>query len=141
MLIIKQQGTKVIQCDRCGKNFTRLTTLRNHFNIKKTCEPLLKNISIEELKEKYKFKKGIYKCENCGKEYKSAVGKCNHKKKCLLNPVIIEKKTIDKLETELEKKDTKLEEEKLKREKLEEQIKQLLLEKTENVKVINNNYC
>tara|TARA_Y100000389_G_C17376920_1_gene472182 strand:+ start:217 stop:1179 length:963 start_codon:yes stop_codon:yes gene_type:complete len=135
--IIKQKNKK-IQCDRCGKNFTTLANRRRHFNIKKTCKPLLKNILIEDLREKYKVQQGIYKCENCGKEYKSAVGKCKHKKKCLLNPIIIEKKTIDKLETELEEKDIKLEEKDTKLEELEEQVKQLLLEKSENVKTINN---
>ena len=133
MLIIKQNELKVIQCDRCGKKFTRLTSLRTHFNNKKLCEPLIKDIPIEELKEKYKVRKGCYKCENCGKEYKSAVGKCNHKKKCLLNPAIIEKKEKEILVNELEI---------IKQEK-EELEKQLVLQNkdnidTSNAKIINS---
>ena len=133
--IIKQNEQNIIQCDRCSNTFSNMTNLRRHFNKKNICKPVLKDISIEELIEKYKVKKGCYKCENCGKEYKSAVGKCKHKKKCLLNPVIIEKKNIDKLETELKSvKDDKQE--------LEAKVQQLLLEKTQaleaNAKIINN---
>ena len=135
MLNIIQKPLKIIQCDRCGKEFTRLTSLRTHFNNKRVCKPLLKDIPIEELKEKYKVNRGCYKCENCGKEYKTADGKYKHKKKCLLNPAIIEKKNIDKLETELKSvKDDKQE--------LEAKVQQLLLERTQaqeaNAKIINN---
>ena len=136
---IIQKHKNIIRCDRCGNSFTTIANLRKHFNRKNICEPLLKNIPIEELKEKYKVRKGCYKCENCGKEYKSANGKYKHKKKCLVNPAIIEKKNIDKLETEL--KSVK-QEEKLKREELEAKVQQLLLEKTQaleaNAKIINN---
>jgi len=97
----------------------------------------MKDISIIVLKEKYKIRKGVYKCENCGKEFKTSSGKCKHKKKCLVNPVIIEKKTISKLETELDK-------EIIKRKKLEKQVEQLILEKTQlqeaHSRVINNDH-
>ena len=129
--IVSQNDTKVIQCERCSKEFTRFTHLRRHFNNKKICKPVLKDIPIEELIEKYKVKKGCYKCENCGKEYKSAVGKCKHKKKCILNVALIEKKEKEELKTELERKDNELDELK----------KQLLVEKKrceENAKIINN---
>ena len=133
---IIQKHTKIIQCDRCGTEFKNLRNLRNHFNRKNTCKPLLKDIPIEELKEKYKVNRGCYKCENCGKEYKTADGKYKHKKKCLVNPAIIEKKNIDKLETELKSvKDDKQE--------LEAKVQQLILERTQaqeaNAKIINNN--
>ena len=137
MSIVKQKQHNIIQCDRCGINFTRLTSLRIHLKKKKTCEPILKNIPVLELINKYKVRKGCYKCENCGKEYKSAVGKCKHKKKCLVNPVIIEKKTISKLETELDKEVSK-------RKELEKQVEQLILEKTQlqeaHARVINNDH-
>ena len=130
--IVKQNELKVIHCDRCGKDFTRFTHLRRHFHNKRVCKPVLKNIPIEELIEKYKVRKGCYKCENCGKEYKSKVGKCNHKKKCLLNPAIIEKKEKDILANELQ----------LVKEKNEELEKQLVLQSSinaSNAKIINNN--
>ena len=132
---IVQINKKIIHCDRCGYNFTTIANLRKHLNKKNTCEPILKDISIEELKEKYKVKKGCYKCENCGKEFKTSSGKCKHKKKCLVNPVIIEKKTISKLETELDKEVSK-------RKELEKQVEQLILEKTQlqeaNAKLVVN---
>jgi hypothetical protein len=144
MSIVKQKQHNIIQCDRCGINFTRLTSLRTHLKKKKTCEPILKDIPVLVLINKYKVRKGCYKCENCGKEYKSAVGKCKHKKKCLVNPVIIEKKTINILEDELEKKDILLDKEVIRRKELEKQVEKLILEKTQlqeaHAKVINNNH-
>ena len=142
--IVIQQLKKVIECDRCGNNFKTISNLRKHFNRKNICEPILKDIPIEELKEKYKVRKGVYKCENCGKEYKTKDGKYKHKKKCLVNPVIIKKKTIDILENELEKKDIELDKEVSKRKELEKQVEQLILEKTQlqekHARVINNDH-
>ncbi len=130
-----EKRTKIVQCERCGTEFKNLRNLRCHFDRKNTCKPLLKDIPIEELKEKYKIKKGCYKCENCGKEFKTSSGKCKHKKKCSINPIIIEKKTISKLETELDKEVSK-------RKELEKQVEQLLLEKTQlqeaNAKLVVN---
>jgi hypothetical protein len=97
-----QNEQKVIQCDRCSNIFANMTNLRRHFNNKNVCKAILKDISIEELKEKYKVKKGCYKCENCGKEYKSKSGKYKHKSKCLLNIAIIEKNDKIELKNELE---------------------------------------
>ena len=125
---IIQKHKKIIQCDRCGTEFKNLRNLRNHFNRKNTCKPLLKDIPIEELKEKYKVRKGCYKCENCSKEFKTADGKYKHKKKCLVNPAIIEKRENDKLKDELEKKDNELDE-----------LKKQLVSKTNDDKVISTN--
>jgi len=133
MLKIIQNPLKLIQCDRCGKEFTRLTSLRTHFNNKKVCKPIFKDIPIEELKEKYKVNKGCYKCENCGKEYKTSDGKYKHKKKCLINPAIIEKNKIDKLENELDN----IKEDK---EKLQKQVEELLLEKTQIQEQLKSNH-
>jgi len=125
---IKQFEQNIIQCDRCSNTFSNMTNLRRHFHKKKVCKPILEDIPIEELKEKYKVRKGCYKCENCGKEYKSAVGKCNHKKKCLLNTAIIEKKNIEILKDELERKNNEL-----------DNLKKQLVSKTTDDKVISTN--
>ena len=130
---VSQNNKKVIQCDRCSNTFSNMTNLRRHFNNKKVCKPILKDIPIEELIEKYKVKKGIYKCENCGKEYKSKSGKYKHKKKCLINPAIIEKNKIDKLENELDN----IKEDK---EKLQKQVEELLLEKTQIQEQLKSNH-
>jgi hypothetical protein len=99
---IIQNEQNIIQCDRCSNTFSNMTNLRRHFNRKNICKPLIKEIPIEELKEKYKVHKGCYKCENCGKEYKTSDGKYKHKQKCLINVSIIDKKENDKLKEELE---------------------------------------
>ena len=142
--IVIQEYKKVIQCERCGNNFKTICNLRKHFKRKNTCEPILNDISIEKLKEKYKVKKGCYKCENCGKEYKTKDGKYKHKKKCSVNPIIIEKKTINILEDELESVKKEKNKEVIKRKELEKQVEQLILEKSKleqaHAKVINNDH-
>jgi hypothetical protein len=139
---IIQNDKKIIHCYRCGYNFTTIANLRKHLNKKKTCKPILKDIPIEQLIEKYKVKKGIYKCENCEKEFKTSAGKCKHKKKCSVNPIIIEKNENDKLKNELEKKDILLDKEVIRRKELEKQVEQLILEKTQlqeaNAKLVVN---
>jgi hypothetical protein len=125
--ILSQNELNIIQCERCGINFKRLTHLRRHFNRKYICKPLIKEIPIEELKEKYKVCKGCYKCENCGKEYKSANGKYKHKQKCLNNVSIIDKKENDKLKEELEII------------KVEKKVLEEELDNKNNSKIISNN--
>ena len=137
-----EKRKKIIQCERCGTEFKNLRNLRSHFDRKNICKPLLKDISIIELIEKYKVKKGIYKCENCEKEFKTSAGKCKHKKKCLVNPIIIEKKTINILEDELESVKKEKNKEVIRRKELEKQVEQLILEKTQlqeaNAKLVVN---
>jgi hypothetical protein len=125
---IKQLEQNIISCDRCSNTFCNMTNLRRHFHNKKICKPILEDIPIEHLIEKYKVRKGCYTCENCGKEYKSAVGKCKHKKKCLLNTAIIEKKNIEILQDELERKNNEL-----------DNLKKQLVSKTTDDKVISTN--
>jgi hypothetical protein len=140
--IVIQEYKKVIQCERCGNNFKTICNLRKHFKRKNTCEPILNDISIEKLKEKYKVKKGCYKCENCGKEFKTKDGKYKHKKKCSVNPIIIEKKTINILEDELESVKKEKNKEVIRRKELEKQVEQLILEKAQlqeaNTKLVVN---
>ena len=74
-------------------------------------------------------------CENCGKEYKSSNGKCQHKKKCLLNISVIEKNEKEELRNELEI---------IKKEKIELE-KQLICKNgggdtTNNINTLNNGY-
>tara|TARA_B110000977_G_scaffold17867_1_gene21637 strand:+ start:197 stop:1162 length:966 start_codon:yes stop_codon:yes gene_type:complete len=99
---IIQNHSKIIQCERCSSTFANMTNLRRHFNNKKKCKSVLKDIPIEDLIEKYKVRKGCYKCENCGKEYKTSDGKYKHKKKCMLNIAIIQKNENEILREELE---------------------------------------
>jgi hypothetical protein len=118
--------SKIIECDRCGIEFSRLHNIRRHLQRKTVCMPLKADIPISELIEKYSYKKGLYKCENCNKVYKTSVGKCKHKKNCTKK--IIEKMVDNELIYE----------------KIEKQIKNLLSNNsvqniTNNVNNVNNN--
>ena len=65
-------------------------------------------------------------------------------KKCLVNPIIIEKNENDKLKNELESVKKKKNKEVIKLKELEKQVEQLILEKTQlqeaHAKVINNDH-
>ena len=50
-----EKRKKIIQCERCGTEFKNLRNLRSHFDRKNICKPLMKDISILVLKEKYKM--------------------------------------------------------------------------------------
>ena len=41
------------ECQRCGYNTTLRGNIKQHLNRKNICEPILDNISIEEMKEIY----------------------------------------------------------------------------------------
>jgi hypothetical protein len=96
--------SKIIECDRCGGEFKKLSNIRRHLNRVNICMPLKNDISIKELKDKYSYKKGIYKCENCDKVYKTAVGKCKHKKKCItkiMKEIVDNELIYEKIETQI----------------------------------------
>ena len=67
-----------IQCDRCGRSFKKMDNLRRHLNRVYLCQPLMADISIEILRAKYACKKGVFKCEICGKEYKTSSVKMHY---------------------------------------------------------------
>jgi len=127
-----------IICDRCGREFKKMDNLRRHLNRVYICQPTLMDISIDVLRAKYACKKGVYGCENCGKVYKTSSGKSKHKKMCLL-----EQKEKDKIIQEkdelLKEALAKIYEEQQSREKLEEMVKELLLQKQCIQNITNNN--
>ena len=138
-----------ISCERCGKTFKKMDNLRRHLHRVNLCRPLLKDIPIEQLQQKYVCKKGIYQCENCGKVYKTSSGKCKHKKTCLPlgeKDKIIQKQEqiIDDNEKLLKEALNKILEAQQSREKLEQQVKELLQKQyvqnitNNNIIIINN---
>ena len=128
-----------IVCERCGREFKKMDNLRRHLNRVYICQPTKSDVSIEALRAKYACKKGVYACENCGKVYKTSSGKCKHKKTCMKQDK--EKDKIIKEKDELLKEAlAKINEEQQSREKLEEQVKQLLLEKHYVQNITNNNF-
>jgi len=81
----------MINCKRCGKNFDYICKLERHLNNKFICNPVLSNITIEELKKNIKDmsvvviqdnNKKLYKCKYCKKLYSNSSSKCKHQKKC-----------------------------------------------------------
>ena len=127
-----------IVCDRCGREFKKMDNLRRHLNRVYICQPTLADISIESLRAKYACKKGVYACENCGKVYKTSSGKSKHKRTC----VQLQKekdKIIEEKDALLKEALAKIYEEQQSREKLEEQVKNLLLQKQCVQNITNNN--
>jgi hypothetical protein len=54
-------------CDRCGYTSQYPGRFSIHLNKKKTCKPILKDVSIETIKDKFlKYHKQKYYCEKCG---------------------------------------------------------------------------
>ena len=128
-----------IICDRCGRDFKKMDNLRRHLNRVYICQPTKADISIEILRSKYACKKGVYACENCGKVYKTSSGKCKHKKTCLKQDKEKDK-IIQEKDTLLKEALEKIDKEQQSREKLEEQVKELLLQKQCVQNITNNNF-
>lgn len=128
-----------IVCDRCGRDFKKMDNLRRHLNRVYICQPILADIPIESLRAKYACKKGVYACENCGKVYKTSSGKCKHKKTCLKQDKEKDK-IIQEKDTLLKEALAKIDKEQQSREKLEEQVKALLLQKQCVQNITNNNF-
>ena len=127
-----------IHCDRCGRSFKKWDNLRRHLNRVYLCQPLIQDIAIELLQTKYACKKGIFKCENCGKDYKTSSGKSKHKKKCV-TVTVLKDKIINNNETLLQEALNKVIESELSREKLENQVKELLQKQCVQ-NITNNNF-
>ena len=128
-----------IVCDRCGREFKKMDNLRRHLNRVYICQPLVADIPIESLRAKYACKKGVYTCENCGKVYKTSSGKCKHKKTCLKQEREKDK-IIQEKDILLKEALAKIDKEQQSREKLEQQVKELLLQKQCVQNITNNNF-
>ena len=128
-----------IVCDRCGREFKKMDNLRRHLNRVYICQPIVKDIPIDVLRTKYACKKGVYACENCGKVYKTSSGKSKHKKTCLQDSKEKDK-IIQEKDDLLKEALAKINEEQQSREKLEEMVKELLMQKQCVQNITNNNY-
>lgn len=128
-----------IVCDRCGREFKKMDNLRRHLNRVYICQPIIADISIDMLRVKYACKKGVYSCENCGKVYKTSSGKCKHKKTCLKQDKEKDK-IIQEKDTLLKEALAKIDVEQQSREKLEQQVRELLLHKQCVQNITNNNF-
>ena len=93
-------------CKRCGYSSSIKGNLKNHFNRKRICKPILKDIEILVLKKDFqanlasdneiivKYKNTLekeldevncdklFKCDYCGRDFKHRQSKFTHQKKC-----------------------------------------------------------
>jgi hypothetical protein len=74
------------ECPRCGYSTKIITNFRKHINNKKTCEPILSDISLIDIRESYAIKKekpeNQHLCEHCGNKYSTYETLRIHKKLC-----------------------------------------------------------
>lgn len=105
-------------CDRCGYIAHQKSNLKSHLIRKNTCDPLLCDVSVDELVIKLETKQGTLVTCSCGKAYTTKQGFNNHKKTCNLTP---QNNNLEIIEL---KKQVKL---------LQENLKRL-----ENIKTIHN---
>ena len=126
----------VIDCERCGREFKKLDNLRRHLNRVYLCQPIKKDVPVSVLREKYACKKGVYVCETCGKTYKTSSGKSKHKKTCVME----HHKIIEEKNELLREALVTISQEQESREKLEECVKQLLLQKQCVQNITQNNF-
>lgn len=78
-------SNSIYTCDRCGYETKQRYLLINHFNRKRTCDPLVSDVCVRELLDKLinadsDLKR--YVCKNCGKRYADRQIKYQHQRKC-----------------------------------------------------------
>ena len=146
------------ECQRCGYNTTLRGNIKQHLNRKNICEPILDNISIEEMKEIYnlnenrqihqnntKYTKNTPKLNEITPNYTKKNIKKMDNKQCSycgkdfsrrdsltrhLNRCKIKKMELNKQENEIDLL-------KLQQKKLEETVEKLLIECSNNKKTSN----
>ena len=102
-------------CPRCGYKTIYKTSLKEHYNKKKVCEPIIDDISIEDCLFNLNKKKE-HLCDHCNKKFSRSDSLKRHKEKCYE----LRLKLLDKKNKELDEKNNELDE---KNKELEKQIK------------------
>jgi hypothetical protein len=83
----------IYKCPRCGYNTTVNTNYKRHISNKIICNPLISDISIDDIQNEFSNRKinNKYECNGCSKKYSSKDSLRNHKKICesfkINNPV------------------------------------------------------
>lgn len=71
------------QCKRCGYNTPTKCNLLKHLQRKKTCEPSVSDVSIEDMRDELRKKlNDTYKCSYCEKYYSAHQSMYRHQKNC-----------------------------------------------------------
>jgi hypothetical protein len=142
----------VFKCKRCGDEFETALILKNHFNRKIKCQPILQDINIEGLTiEECKIEDDENKCKYCEKICSNKYNLEKHIKICKKNE--IKSLTKEQLQEQVYEKDKQLKEkdkimkeqlkekDKIMKEQLKEKDKQIeqLIQKAGNTTNITNN--
>lgn len=108
----------VFECKRCGYNTTKRVDLIKHLNRKKICNPILSNISAEQLIMEIPEPKIItketditYNCKYCNRKFNSSGNRSKHHKKCTQNPNKQLEEQIDILRSEMQQQIKQLQDE------------------------------
>jgi hypothetical protein len=80
-----EEHKESLDCKRCGCSFTRKNNLKNHINKKILCDPIVLDISKEDMLNDIDLLKTRFICELCNKEFSSKQGKYQHKRTCKEN--------------------------------------------------------
>lgn len=139
-------------CKRCGYSTKIKGNLKNHFRRKRPCKPIIKDISIEDLKKEFDIEietidiksnheetcEKIFTCEYCSKEFKHRQSKFTHQKKCEYKDKNIMINFFKEQLEEMKKREDNLKEEwKQERIKMKLEIENLL-EKVSTNNITNN---
>ena len=72
-------------CPRCGKEIKTRSSLKAHILRKTLCEPIISNLSVDELLIEFEFKKEYsktFECVYCKRKYTFQSGVTNHQRMC-----------------------------------------------------------
>lgn len=74
----------IVECQRCGAEFSNKQNLKKHVNKKTICKPLLEDLTREKLIEMNELikKKVLPICKYCDAEFTNRHNKSRHEKKC-----------------------------------------------------------
>lgn len=86
-----EQTDTLYQCPRCGYHTTTKCCLKQHYNRKKVCPPMIQDISIHTLRSQMALTridtvKYPFPCDACGRRFTSAQGRCHHKRRACKGP-------------------------------------------------------
>jgi hypothetical protein len=84
-VIVENTDNTLYKCDRCGYTTKYKWALIRHLEGKRVCQPLISDISCEDVLKKYQEERArdsAFICSNCNKGFKTRQGLYLHNKKC-----------------------------------------------------------
>jgi len=142
-------------CKRCGYSTKIKGNLKNHFKRKRPCNPIIKDVNINDLKKEFDIEvettdtelncyqleesEKIFSCDYCNKQFKHRQSKFTHQKKCEYKDKNIMLNFLKEQLEEMKKREDNFKEEwKQERIKMKLEVENLL-EKVSTNNITNNN--